>query len=79
MKRSLVAAALLAALISAATAPAAIAAPLAPDGTATAQRPAMMKAIVVLKAQLDPSTVRAHSRRGRQVALVRALRARAAS
>jgi subtilisin family serine protease len=79
MKRSLVAAALLAALVSAGTGQAAVAAPLAPDGTTTAQRPAMVKAIVVLRAQVDSSTVRAPSRRQRQVALVRALRARAAS
>jgi subtilisin family serine protease len=77
MKRTVIAAALLAALVSATSGTAAVAAPPAPDVTAVAQGAAMVKAIVVLKAQVDPSTVRAPSRRQRQVALVRALRARA--
>jgi subtilisin family serine protease len=79
MKRSVVATALLAALVSAVTATAAAAAPAEPGRTRTAQRPGMVKAIVVLKSQVDPGAVRAPSRRQRQVAVVRALRARAAA
>jgi subtilisin family serine protease len=67
--RRVVAAMLLAALAT----PTAVAAP------AAAKRPAMVQAIVVLEGQVDPSTVRAPSRHQRQVALVRALRARAAA
>ena len=77
MKRTVIAAALLAALVSATSGTAAVAAPPAPEVSAVAEDLAMVKAIVVLKAQVDPSTVRAPSRRQRQVALVRALRARA--
>jgi subtilisin family serine protease len=77
MKRTVIAAALLAALVSATSGTAAVAAPPALEVSAVAEDLAMVKAIVVLKAQVDPSTVRAPSRRQRQVALVRALRARA--
>ena len=72
MKRFLVATALLAMVASGLVAPPARAVHPRGDG-------GMVKAIVVLRSQVDPGTVRAPSRRLRQVAMVRALRARAAA
>ena len=47
--------------------------------SAAATSTTMVKAIVVLRSQVDPSTVRAPSRRARQIAIVKALRAHAAA
>ncbi|SCG77060.1 S8 family serine peptidase [Micromonospora inositola] len=80
MKRKVMAAALVTALVAPATAGLPVAASPAEAGpTASAGRAGMVKAIVVLRSQLNPSTVVTPSRRQRQVALVRALRARAAA
>ncbi|MFU8874368.1 S8 family serine peptidase [Micromonospora sp. SL4-19] len=80
MKRTVMAAALVTALV----APAAISPPVAQSPAeaspmASTQRAGMVKAIVTLRSQVDPSVIVAPSRRQRPAALVRALRARAAA
>lgn len=78
MKRIVMAAALVMALAAPATVgPPVAAAPLRTGPTASAERAGMVRAIVVLRSQVDPGTVVAPTRRQRTVALVRALRARA--
>jgi subtilisin family serine protease len=72
MKRTLVATALLGMVASGLTAPPAAAVPPRGDG-------GMVKAIVMLRSQVEPAAIRAPSRRQRQVAMVRALRARASA
>jgi subtilisin family serine protease len=80
MTRLVLAAALAAALVVPATAGPVVASGRPdPARAAVADDAGMVKAIVVLKSQVDPSSVRAPSRRMRQNALVRALRTRAAS
>ena len=75
MRRTTLATVVVAAIMAAAIPGPAVARAPAPSADGTG----MVKAIVVLRSQLDPSTVRAPSRRQRQVAVVRALRGRAAS
>ncbi|MET8909562.1 S8 family serine peptidase [Micromonospora sp. NPDC004551] len=80
MKRTLMAAALAVALAAPAVAgPPATAAPSNADPTASAEPAGLVKAIVVLRSQVDPSTVVAPTRRQRTAALVRALHPRAAA
>ncbi|MGW3602754.1 S8 family serine peptidase [Micromonospora sp. NPDC005161] len=78
MRRTVVAAALAVALMASGTAsPRAGTASADAGPTASAERAGMVRAIVVLRSQVDPNTVVAPSRHRRTVALVRALRARA--
>ncbi|MET8311909.1 S8 family serine peptidase [Micromonospora sp. NPDC005173] len=80
MKRIVIAAALVTALMAPVTVGASAGAAAATAGPAAfAERAGMVTVIVVLRSQVDPSTVVAPSRRKREVALVRALRARAAA
>ena len=76
MRRTLVATAIAAAVAIGATTPA-VASP--PARSLAAGTAALVKVVVVLKNQVDPSTVSGGSRHERQVALVKALRARAAA
>jgi subtilisin family serine protease len=77
MKATIAATALLTALLT--TLASTVAAPAAAMPPAVPARAGMVEAVVVFRSQVDPGAIHVRSRRQRQVAIVRALRSRAAA